>query len=52
MTIYEKIMEMDEEELAEFLYRFSRDVLNGFEHFIMPDKDRIRGFLEKELDKL
>lgn len=50
MTIYDKIVNFDEEEMAEFLYRFSRDTINNFSNFQFPDKDSIRAFLQKKIE--
>ena len=47
MTVLERIKEYDEDEMIEFLYRFSRDVLQHFSEFVMPNKENIRNFLEK-----
>ena len=48
MTVFEVIKELDEEMMAEFLYRFARDTIDQFERFILPDKERIRKVLELE----
>ena len=48
MTVYEKIKDLDEEKMAEFLLKFAKDTINQFDSFIMPDIDRIRKFLELE----
>lgn len=48
MTVYEKIKDLDEEKMAEFLLKFANDTINQFGSFIMPDIDRIRKFLELE----
>ena len=49
MTVLERIKEYDEDEMIEFLYRFSRDVLHHFSEFVMPNKENIRNLLEKEI---
>ena len=48
MTIYDKIIQFDEEEMAEFLYRFARDTIDQFGNFVMPNKDGIHEFLNRE----
>ena len=48
MTVYEKIKDLDEETMAEFLLKFANDTINQFGNFILPDIDRIRNFLELE----
>lgn len=48
MTIYDMIIKMDKEKMAEFLYRFARDVIKQFSNFQMPDKDAIMELLECE----
>lgn len=48
MTIFDRIKEFDEEQMAEFLYHFARDVLNQFSNFVMPTKEGIKEFLSRE----
>ena len=48
MTIYDKIIEYNEEDMTEFLYRFARDTINQFGNFVMPSKEGIREFLNRE----
>ena len=48
MTIYEKIVEFDEEMMVEFLLRFSKDTIDQFSRFQLPSKDAIREFLDRE----
>ena len=48
MTVYEKIINLDEEKMAEFLLKFANDAINQFGSFIMPDIKRIREFLALE----
>jgi len=48
MTVYEKIINLDEEKMAEFLLKFANDTINQFGSFIMPDIERIREFLALE----
>ena len=49
MTVFEVIKEYDEENMVELLYRFARDTIDQFGHFILPQKERIREFLELEV---
>ena len=51
MTVFEVIKEYDKEEMAELLYRFARDTIDQFERFILPEKERIREFLELEVPR-
>ena len=48
MNILDAVKSFDEEQMIEFLYRFSLDVIDHFSDFVMPDRERIRRFLEKE----
>ena len=48
MTIYEKIVALDEEMMVEFLLRFSKDTIDQFSRFQLPSKDVIREFLDRE----
>ena len=48
MTIYEKIVALDEEMMVEFLLRFAKDTIDMFGRFQMPSKDVIREFLDRE----
>lgn len=48
MTIYEKIVALDEEMMVEFLLRFAKDTIDQFGRFQMPSKDVIREFLDRE----
>lgn len=48
MTIYEKIVEFDEEMMVRFLFRFARDTIEQFGRFQMPSEDAIREFLDRE----
>lgn len=48
MTIYDAVKEMDMDTMAEFLYRFARDTIDMFGHFVFPSKERIMEFLERE----
>ena len=48
MTIFEKLKSLDEDEMAEFLYRFAKDVIDQFGHFVMADKNEIVNFLKRE----
>ena len=48
MTIYEKIVALDEEMMVEFLLRFAKDTIDQFSRFQMPSKDVIREFLDRE----
>ena len=49
MTIAEKLRLMSDDDLAEFLYRFARDVIHNFSNFMLPDKESIMNMLEKEI---
>ena len=49
MTIYDKIKEMDRETMAEFLYRFARDTINMFSQFVLPSKEGVEEFLDREI---
>ena len=51
MTVFEVIKEYDKEKMAELLYRFARDTIDQFERFILPEKERIREFLELEVPR-
>ena len=51
MTIYDKIIQCDEEEMAEFLYRFARDTINQFGSFVMPNKENIEKLTKVINDK-
>ena len=48
MTIFDKIKELDEEQMTEFLYRFARDTLNQFANFVNPTEEGIKEFLSRE----
>ena len=48
MTIYEKIVALDEEMMVEFLLAFARDTLDQFGRFQLPSKEAIREFLDRE----
>lgn len=48
MTIYEKIVALDEEMMVEFLLRFAKDTIDQFSRFQMPSKDVIREFLDRK----
>ena len=48
MTIYEKIVALDEEMMVEFLLSFAKDTLDQFGRFQLPSKDVIREFLDRE----
>ena len=48
MTIYEKIVALDEEMMVEFLLSFAKDTLDQFSRFQLPSKDVIREFLDRE----
>lgn len=48
MTIYEKIVALDEETMVEFLLSFAKDTLDQFGRFQLPSKDVIREFLDRE----
>lgn len=50
MKVYEKIQEMDEETMIEFLFTFAKEVIEHFASFQMPDREPIRALLEKEID--
>lgn len=49
MTIFDCIKEYNEEVLAEFLYNFSKDIINNFGNYIILSKESILNFLNKEL---
>lgn len=49
MTIFDRIKEYDEEMMAEFLYKFSEDIINNFGNYILPSKEGILNFLNNEL---
>ena len=49
MTIFDLIKEYDKEMMAEFLYKFSEDIINNFGNYIIPSKESILNFLNKEL---
>ena len=48
MTIYEKIVEYDEERMIQFLFQFANDTIDQFSRFQLPSKDVIREFLDRE----
>ena len=48
MTIYDKIIQYDEEDMAEFLYSFAWDTINQFANFVIPSKESIHEFLNRE----
>lgn len=48
MTIYDKILLLDEDEMVEFLYHFANDVIDAFGKFVMPSRDTYRKFLDTE----
>ena len=50
MTIYEKILLLDEDKMVEFMYQFANDVIDAFGQWIMPSRDAIRKFLDTEID--
>lgn len=49
MTIFDRIKEYNEEMMAEFLYRFLKDIINNFGNYIIPSKESILKFLNEEL---
>lgn len=49
MTVFDCIKKYDEEMMAEFLYKFSEDIINNFGNYILPSKEGILNFLNKEL---
>ena len=49
MTGYEAIQNCSEDQMVEFLYRFSNDVIDHFSKFQMPDRENIRKFIESEI---
>ena len=49
MTIYDKILLLDEDEMVEFLYHFSNDVIDAFGKFVMPSRDACRKLLDTEV---
>lgn len=49
MTIFDRIKEYNEEMMAEFLYKFSKDIINNFGNYSIPSKEGILNFLNKEL---
>ena len=49
MTFYDRIIQMDEETMIEFLYHFARDTIDQFSSFVFPSKDGIREFLERKI---
>ena len=49
MTIFDRIKEYNEEMMAEFLYKFSKDIINNFGNYITPSKESILNFLNEEL---
>lgn len=48
MTIYDYIIRMDKDTMAEFLYRFARDTIDQFSRFQLPNKTTIMEFLDRE----
>lgn len=48
MTVYEKVIEFDEERMILFLIHFAHDVINQFGRFQLPSEDGIREFLERD----
>lgn len=48
MTYYDVVHNYDEDTLAEFLYRFARDTVSQLEAGLLPDRNEIKKFLEKE----
>lgn len=48
MTIYEKIVEFDEEQMIKFLLCFAKDTIRQFGRFEMPSENGIREFLDRE----
>lgn len=48
MTIYEKVIEFDEERMIQFLLSFAHDVINQFGRFQLPSEEGIREFLERK----
>lgn len=49
MTIYDKLKEFDREMMAEFLYRFAKDTIDMFSRFILPSKEGVEEFLDREV---
>lgn len=49
MTIYEKLITYDEEQMAKFLLAFSRDTINQLARNEFPSINSIIEFLEREL---
>ena len=49
MTFYDRIIQMDEETIVEFLYHFENATIDQFGNFALPNKDAIREFLEREI---
>lgn len=50
MTVFDHIKEYDEEMMANFLYKFSEDIINNFSNFITPSKESILNFLNKSMN--
>ena len=48
MTIYEKIVEFDEEQMIKFLLCFAKDTIRQLERFEMPSENGVREFLDRE----
>lgn len=48
MIIFDRIKEYDEEMMVEFLYNFSKDIINNFGNYIIPSKESILNFLNEE----
>ena len=51
MTIYEKIKELSEEGMAEFLTVFAQETIEQFSNFFLPKKEHIREFLSREKEE-
>ena len=49
MTVYDYIIELNEEEMVNFLYHFACDIVDKLEKFSTPNKEAIRKLLEAEI---
>jgi len=50
MTIFDCIKKYNEEMMAEFLCKFSEDIINNFYNYIIPSKENILNFLNKDIN--
>lgn len=49
MNIYDKILKLDKEDMAKFLYEVQEETIRNFMRFWTPSIESCRDFLEREV---